>query len=126
MIKRKRAAMKLPLKKNQLHTDVGKTAGRVTGSWGCAMQRKKTGQYRNSSHKLLPRRISSFICALRIDQTPLCNAHPQDPVTVFPFGEYAGGFSGLQPKAALRPALPSLRAKNQSKTCSELRGRLIK
>jgi hypothetical protein len=44
----------------------------------------------------------------------------------FPFGEYAGGFSGLQPKAALRPALPSVRAKNQSKTCSELRGRLIK
>ena len=34
---------------------------RVTISWGCAMQRKMTGQHRNSSRLLIPRRISSFV-----------------------------------------------------------------
>jgi hypothetical protein len=36
---------------------------RVTISWGCAMQRKMTGQPRNSSRLLIPWQISSFVFA---------------------------------------------------------------
>jgi hypothetical protein len=49
---------------------------------GGAMQRKMTGQHRDSSRLLIPRQISSFYVHLTIDLTPLCGAHPQDPVTL--------------------------------------------
>jgi hypothetical protein len=46
------------------------------------MQRKMTGQNRDSSRLLIPRQISSFVFKLTIDLTPLCGAHPKDPVTL--------------------------------------------
>ena len=42
--------------------------GRASYCWGCAMQRKMTGQHRNSSGLLIPRQISSF--AFTADDRP--------------------------------------------------------